>query len=319
MDQRSSGLLSLDLTDAGAEPLSSQVSYPALPRHLAVSPDGTRVAALLNGRLTVDDLVAGRLLASLPISFDYGSRSVLVDNRRVRIFQNSRELARSADRGLAARGPGFRPRHAPSSPSSSAELRGTALEHEKRRPRLPAALRFGGRDPGPGYGQGPRHRTGEAAGLGGDPRRRQDRPGCAGLVPAACGPAGAGSGRSGAQPCHLRGGASDRWRAAPAGLPGGGDDSRTNELDAPSSGPPGWSSLRQDGYGRSARPDAGYTAGRRPAEHRLAAFRYGGRRPRPRRSGHRPSPDRASRAPDLPTDPYPVLFLCSELSEKEER
>lgn len=93
VDQRSRGLLSLDLSRPGAEPTSSQVSYPALPRYLAVSPDGTRVAALLNDRVTVDDLAAGRLLASLPMSFDYGDRALFMDNRRVRIFQSSRELA----------------------------------------------------------------------------------------------------------------------------------------------------------------------------------------------------------------------------------
>ena len=93
VDQRSRGLLSLDLSRPEAEPVPSQVSYPALPRHLTLSPDGTRVAALLNDRLTVDDLAAGRLLASLPMSFDYGDRALFMDNRRIRIFQTSRELA----------------------------------------------------------------------------------------------------------------------------------------------------------------------------------------------------------------------------------
>lgn len=56
----------LSLDWPGARPVRTSVSFRSPPRSLALSPDGRRLAAFdWQGRLTVDDIDAGRLLASV--------------------------------------------------------------------------------------------------------------------------------------------------------------------------------------------------------------------------------------------------------------
>ncbi len=93
LDHHTHAVQSLDLARPGAEPVSLPVVYPDLPRYIVMSPGGTRIAALRDDRLTVDDLSAGRLLASVPTRFDYGDRAVFVDEQRLRIYRTSRDPA----------------------------------------------------------------------------------------------------------------------------------------------------------------------------------------------------------------------------------
>jgi hypothetical protein len=57
----------MDLDRPGARPVRTAVAFRHPPRSLALSPDGRRLATYdWDGRITVDDLDAGRLLASVP-------------------------------------------------------------------------------------------------------------------------------------------------------------------------------------------------------------------------------------------------------------
>lgn len=58
----------LDLDRPDARPVRTSVSFPYPPRSLALSPDGRRLAAfdMGRGRITIDDIDSGRLLASVP-------------------------------------------------------------------------------------------------------------------------------------------------------------------------------------------------------------------------------------------------------------
>ena len=85
-------LMTLDLRRPGAVPVRTTVSYPSVPRFLALSPDGLRVAAhWYDDRLTVDDLRTGRLLVSqsMPPDPDYGDLLHFLDRGHLWIFQSS--------------------------------------------------------------------------------------------------------------------------------------------------------------------------------------------------------------------------------------
>jgi hypothetical protein len=59
-----------------------------MPKGFALSPDGRRVAAVRDERLTVDDIETGRLLASVPLTGElWSSRLAFVDPNRIRLYQ----------------------------------------------------------------------------------------------------------------------------------------------------------------------------------------------------------------------------------------
>jgi hypothetical protein len=85
-------LLRLDLSRPGAEPVHPRISYPRMPQDLVLAPDGSRVAAVRDDRVTVEDLDTGRLVASsvaLPDGDAGRVRLRFLDPGRVRIFQSS--------------------------------------------------------------------------------------------------------------------------------------------------------------------------------------------------------------------------------------
>jgi hypothetical protein len=61
-------LVSLDLRDPQAVPRRTNISYPDSPYRLALSADGRRVAAASDGRLVIDEVETGRLLAAIDLS-----------------------------------------------------------------------------------------------------------------------------------------------------------------------------------------------------------------------------------------------------------
>jgi hypothetical protein len=56
----------LDLGRPNATPLQSNITYSAPPYSWALSPDGSRLAAIQDGRLVVDDIATGNSLAAAP-------------------------------------------------------------------------------------------------------------------------------------------------------------------------------------------------------------------------------------------------------------
>lgn len=91
-----STLLSVDLDRPGAEPVVltkvGQVGQAQRPL-LALSPDGRYLAQCAGGRLIVDDLTAGRLVATVPLpSYRSGEQIRFLANDTLRLFSNhSRE------------------------------------------------------------------------------------------------------------------------------------------------------------------------------------------------------------------------------------
>lgn len=81
----------VDLRRPGAVPVRTSVSYARPPRSLTLSPDGQRVAARWNDRLTVDDLQTGRLLISmsLPSDRESGERLRFSGSSHLQIFQSA--------------------------------------------------------------------------------------------------------------------------------------------------------------------------------------------------------------------------------------
>jgi hypothetical protein len=82
----------LDLDRPGARPLATSISYggiyQGMPKGFALSPDGRRVAAIQDDRLTVDDVETGRLLASVPLTGElWSSRLAFVGPNRIRMYQ----------------------------------------------------------------------------------------------------------------------------------------------------------------------------------------------------------------------------------------
>jgi hypothetical protein len=57
----------LELGRPGAAPFRSNVVYARMPEIWALSPDGSRVAAILDGRVVVDEIATGRRLAAAPL------------------------------------------------------------------------------------------------------------------------------------------------------------------------------------------------------------------------------------------------------------
>jgi hypothetical protein len=57
----------LDLRRPGASPFQANVWYPRAPAPLALSPDGSLVAAIQDGRIVVDEVATGNRLAAVPV------------------------------------------------------------------------------------------------------------------------------------------------------------------------------------------------------------------------------------------------------------
>jgi hypothetical protein len=81
----------LDLDRAGAGPVRTLISYPGIPRSLALSPDGRRLADYgyyAQKRVTVSDVDTGRLLAAaeLPTSIER-PRLVFADAGHLRLYE----------------------------------------------------------------------------------------------------------------------------------------------------------------------------------------------------------------------------------------
>jgi hypothetical protein len=81
-------LLLVDLRSPEPVLRRTDLIYSSDPR-LALSPDGRRVAALADGRLTVEDLDTGRLLAAVAMEAGFEDRLRFLGPDRVRIFQSS--------------------------------------------------------------------------------------------------------------------------------------------------------------------------------------------------------------------------------------
>jgi len=57
----------LDLRRPDAPPFQANIWYPRLPASLALSPDGSLVAAIQDGRIAVDEVATGNRLAAVPV------------------------------------------------------------------------------------------------------------------------------------------------------------------------------------------------------------------------------------------------------------
>lgn len=97
-------LMTLDLRRPGASPQPTRVLLRGMVSSFALSPDGQRVAAIHDGRLTVDEIDSGRLLASARLSGVYYGQQLLAFSGpdRVRLYQLdlSFELQRSRLPGM---------------------------------------------------------------------------------------------------------------------------------------------------------------------------------------------------------------------------
>jgi len=62
-------VVTADLAAVRVRPVRSRFAPAMPPRDLALSPDGARVAAVVQGRLLVADLATGRLLAAVPLDY----------------------------------------------------------------------------------------------------------------------------------------------------------------------------------------------------------------------------------------------------------
>jgi hypothetical protein len=83
----------LDLDRAGARPVRTQISYPVVPRSLALSPDGRRLADYgyyAQKRVTVSDVDTGRLLAAAELSSTTGRPGLaFADAGHLRLYDAS--------------------------------------------------------------------------------------------------------------------------------------------------------------------------------------------------------------------------------------
>jgi hypothetical protein len=96
-------LVHLDLTRPEARPVQTSLSFSERPRVAALSPDGRLFATLQGDRLTVEDVDAARLLATVPVapgSF-WQSRLQFLDGAHLRYFHTERP-ERPLGRGLRA-------------------------------------------------------------------------------------------------------------------------------------------------------------------------------------------------------------------------
>jgi hypothetical protein len=82
-------LMTLDLRRPGASPQPTRVLLRGMVSSFALSPDGQRVAAIHDGRLTVDEIDSGRLLASARLEGVYYGQQLLAFSGpdRVRLCQ----------------------------------------------------------------------------------------------------------------------------------------------------------------------------------------------------------------------------------------
>ena len=81
-------LQQLDLKRPGAEPVPAPVSLVGWLEGFALSPDGRRIAVATRNRLRVEDLDAGRLLASVPYDGElWFSRLFFAGPERVRLYR----------------------------------------------------------------------------------------------------------------------------------------------------------------------------------------------------------------------------------------
>jgi len=88
LESRTYRVLALDLSGPEAEMRGTGVYFSESPSSLELSPDGRRLAALTGNRLTVDDLVTGRLLYSgeMPGERGPGERLLFLGPHRLRLF-----------------------------------------------------------------------------------------------------------------------------------------------------------------------------------------------------------------------------------------
>ncbi|MEA2603525.1 MAG: hypothetical protein QOF89_4517 [Acidobacteriota bacterium] len=82
-------LMTLDLRRPGASPQPTRVLLRGMVSSFALSPDGRRVAAIHDSRLTVDEIDSGRLLASARLEGVYYGQQLLAFSGpdRVRLYQ----------------------------------------------------------------------------------------------------------------------------------------------------------------------------------------------------------------------------------------
>jgi hypothetical protein len=83
-------LYTLDLGRAGARPRKTLITTEAMSEVMALSPDGRSLASLRQGRVIVEDLDSGRLLASVPFPNEvWDRRLAFVDRGHIRLYQRS--------------------------------------------------------------------------------------------------------------------------------------------------------------------------------------------------------------------------------------
>ena len=80
-------LLTLDLRSPGSRPLESPVAYERVPETLALSADGSRVAAVTGGRLLVSEVATGNPIASvkLPVDLEFWPYANFLGPDRIRL------------------------------------------------------------------------------------------------------------------------------------------------------------------------------------------------------------------------------------------
>lgn len=90
-------LMTLELGRQGAEPGARAVSFAALPQSIALSPDGSRIAAAGAGRLTVSAVDDGRLLASVALEEGYLSVVRFTNAQTLRVFRQEGDAVVTSD------------------------------------------------------------------------------------------------------------------------------------------------------------------------------------------------------------------------------
>lgn len=83
-------LMSADLTRPEAGLVATPIAFSMFPESIALSRDGSRLASIVDGRLRIDELSTGRMLASVPLPagvqvwrLTYGERSVTFADERL--------------------------------------------------------------------------------------------------------------------------------------------------------------------------------------------------------------------------------------------
>jgi len=93
-------LKTLDLTRPAARPAATAVSFDDWPDRMALSPHGRLLAAVHGRALTVDDLEARRLVASVPLGVSGEQRLQMrfTDDRHLRLYQEVSEWVEKPER-----------------------------------------------------------------------------------------------------------------------------------------------------------------------------------------------------------------------------